>query len=133
MASGDYTLIRLAESECIYGGTLRRLRSALGATAFGLQLVELPAHFDAYPPHDHSDDGQEEVYLALEGRAVIRVGDQTLPLERGLAVRVGPGTMRKLETVDSPAQLLVIGGVPGAVYHAAAWTEEGAPDPGAGG
>jgi hypothetical protein len=42
---------------------------------------------------------------------------------------VGPGETRKLITRDEGARVLAIGAVPGEVYSAPDFTEEGQPDP----
>jgi len=45
-------------------------------------------------------------------------------------IRIGPGEMRQVTTGDEGVQLLAIGAVPGRVYDAPAFTEEGASLPG---
>ncbi len=59
-----------------------------GVDSFGLAIFDLPPNFDAYPEHDHSEDGQEEVYLALSGSAQIDIeGEEHDP--RSLDRRAG--------------------------------------------
>jgi quercetin dioxygenase-like cupin family protein len=126
----DVTVKRLDEFEAIFGGGMRRVRSGLGVTSFGMQVIELPPDFSMYPDHDHSHDEQEEVYLALSGRATLRVGeDEEHELEPGVFARVGPGQKRKLITGQEGGRFLVLGGTPGQVYEAPEWTEEGAASP----
>jgi hypothetical protein len=45
-------------------------------------------------------------------------------------VRVAPGTVRKVYTGDEPIRMVIVGGVPGAVYEAPEVSQLGAPDPG---
>ena len=121
----DVTVKRLEEFEAVFGGGMRRVRAGLGVTSFGMQVMELPPDFLIYPAHDHSHDQQEEVYLALGGRATLRVGEEEFELEPGVFARVGPGQQRKLLTGDEGARILVMGGTPGHAYEPPEWTEEG--------
>jgi quercetin dioxygenase-like cupin family protein len=125
----DVTVKRLEDFEAIFGGGMRRVRSGLGVTSFGMQVIELPPNFSAYPDHDHSHDEQEEVYLVLGGRATLRMSEDSYELEPGVFARVGPGQKRKLVTADEGARLLCLGGTPGQVYEPPEWTEEGAASP----
>jgi mannose-6-phosphate isomerase-like protein (cupin superfamily) len=92
-----------------------------------MQVENFPPHFEHHPEHDHSDDGQEEVYTVLAGSATLHVGGDEYRLEPGVFARVGAGERRKVTTGDEPVQLLAIGGTPGAAYEAPAFTEVGAP------
>jgi mannose-6-phosphate isomerase-like protein (cupin superfamily) len=121
----DVTVKRLEDFEAVFGGGMRRVRAGLGVTAFGIQVIELPANFSMYPNHDHSHDDQEEVYTPLSGRATLLVGEESYELEPGVFARVGPGLKRKLVTGDEGARLLCLGGTPGQAYEAPEWTEEG--------
>ena len=112
---------------------MRKVRAELGLSSFGVQTVDLPPNFEGYPWHDHSDEGQEELYVAIRGRATVEIeGGESVELAPGeIAVRVGPGTGRRVVTGAEPVRLLIVGGVPGAVYSAKDFTELGAPDPAA--
>ncbi len=121
----DVTVKRLEDFDAVFHGGMRRVRAGLGVTSFGIQVIELPADFSMYPSHDHSHDEQEEVYLALGGRATLQVGEEEFDLEPGVSARVGPGQQRKLLTGSESARILCLGGTPGKVYEAPEWTEEG--------
>ena len=121
----DVTVKNLDEFEAIFGGGMRRVRAGLGVSSFGMQVMELPPEFTTYPSHDHSHDEQEEVYLALAGRATLQVGEDEFELEPGVFARVGPGQQRKLVTGSEGARILSIGATPGKAYEPPEWTEEG--------
>ena len=125
----DVTVKRLEEFETIFGGGFRRVRAGLGVSSFGLAVMDFPPGFSQYPEHDHSNDGMEEVYTALEGRAFLQVRGEEYVLEPGTFARVGPAETRKLITRDEAARVLAIGAVPGEVYEPPEFTEEGQPDP----
>jgi mannose-6-phosphate isomerase-like protein (cupin superfamily) len=125
----DYTAVRIDEIEGIYRGAFKRARAALGVTSFGMQVIDIPPNVNAYPEHDHSEDGQEEVYVTLQGGGQIDIEGELVRLDRDTLVRVAPGTTRKVYPGDEGIRILVIGAVPGATYEAPAVTELGAPDP----
>jgi mannose-6-phosphate isomerase-like protein (cupin superfamily) len=125
----DVTVKRLEEFEAIFGGGFLRVRAGLGVSSFGLAVMNLPSNFKDYPEHNQAHDHQEEVYAVIRGRATLVVGEATYDLEPGVWARVGEGEQRKIVTGDEPAQVLAIGGSPGAVYKPPEFTEEGAPDP----
>lgn len=126
---GDLTVKKLEDCEALFGDSFYRVRAGLGLKAFGMQLARFPAGFDQYPEHDHSHDGQEEVYVTLKGAATLIADGQEHRLEPGVFARVGPGTRRKIVTGDQPVELLCLGGTPGQAYDVPDWTEEGAPPP----
>jgi len=127
----DLTVKRLEDFEAVFGGGFLRVRAGLGVSSFGLSVIQLPADFSHYPEHNQTHDGQEEVYTLLEGSATLIVDGEEHLLEPGVFARVGAGEMRKIVTGAESARVLAIGAVPGEVYHAPEFTEEGAPDPAA--
>ena len=87
----DVTLARVDEMETIYEGVARRARAALGVTAWGRQVMTLPPDWDGYPNHSHDasteEAGQEEVYIPLEGSALLTADGETYELRPGVMVR----------------------------------------------
>ena len=98
---------------------------AVGYAAFTALNIE------AYPEHDHSGDGQEEVYLALRGGGEIEIDGERHPLDPDRVVRVSAGTSRKVFPGDEGIRLVAIGGVPGKAYEVRDSTKLGSPDPAA--
>jgi hypothetical protein len=45
----DYDVQRIDEIEAMFAGGMRRARSALGVTSFGMQVLELPANLEPGP------------------------------------------------------------------------------------
>ena len=126
------TVKRLEEFDGAYGGAFKRVRAGLGVTSFGIAVIDIPPGFDAYPEHDHSGDGQEEVYTALSGRATITIGGEggeEHTLEPDTWIRVPSGVMRKVVTGDEPVRMLALGGTPGVAFEPQDWTEEGGAEP----
>ena len=92
----------------------RKVRRALGVTAFGVNAIEIPEGYDA-PRHFH--DEQEELYFVHRGRVEIEFGDGSkYVLGPGGLARVDAPTVRKIRNVgDGPAVYLVAGGKGGYV------------------
>ena len=124
-----YAVKRIDDMEAIYLGAFKRARAELDISSFGLQVMDIPAGADQYPEHDHSEDGQEEVYIALRGSAEIEIDGERFPLDTETMVRVSPGTRRKIWPGDEPVRVLAIGAMPGRPYQAPEISELGAPDP----
>lgn len=126
----DISVKRIEDFDSPNGGGFCRARAGLGVTSFGMQVENFPPHFEHFPEHDHSADGQEEVYTALSGVGTLHAGGETYRLEPGVFARVGPGVTRRITTGEEPIQLLALGAIPGAAYSPPAFTEVGAPLPG---
>jgi mannose-6-phosphate isomerase-like protein (cupin superfamily) len=127
-----YTVKKIDDMEAIYGGGFKRARAEMGVESFGMQVLDLPPNLtDQYPEHDHSNDGQEEVYMVLHGKAEIEVDGDTHQLEPETMVRVGPGITRRLRTGSEGARVLALGGCAGKPYEAPDVSRLGAPDPAA--
>ncbi len=119
----DYTVKRIDDMEAGFGGGFVKVRAELGVTSFGVQLIRLPPNYPDYPEHDHSEDGQEEVYLALDGSGQIDIEGERIDLGKDLFVRVAPGTKRKVIPGAEGLTMLVVGGRPGAAYEISPETE----------
>lgn len=113
----DVTVMRLEEFDSAFGGAMKLVRHGLGVESFGLQVFDLPANADQYPEHDHAEDGQEEVYTALEGAAILQTDSEEHQLVPGVFARVGAGQKRKLVTRDQAARILALGGTVGRPYE----------------
>ncbi|HVU78314.1 MAG TPA: cupin domain-containing protein [Gaiellaceae bacterium] len=112
-----FILKRIDELSSINHGAVKLAGDELGVQSFGLQVLDLPAGFDAYPEHDHVHDGQEEVYLVLSGSAELTVAGDTVAAEAGSLVRVAPASRRKLVPGPQGARILAIGCTPGGDYE----------------
>ena len=112
-----FTLKRIDELRAINHGAVKLAGDELGVEAFGLQVLDLPAGFAEYPEHDHAQDGQEEVYVVLDGSAEFTVAGQRVQAEAGTLVRVEPESTRKLVPGPQGVRVLAIGCVSGGGYE----------------
>lgn len=111
------TMRRIDDLPTTLHGAVKLAGDELGIESFGLQVLDFPGGFADYPEHDHSDDGQEEVYVVLAGSAEFEVGGRPVTTEAGSMLRVGPGVMRKLVPGPDGVRVLAIGCVPGGTYR----------------
>jgi mannose-6-phosphate isomerase-like protein (cupin superfamily) len=125
----NYQVKKIDEMEAVYRGAFKRARAELGAESFGLQVIDMPPEFGDYPEHDHAEDGQEEVYLALRGGGEIEIEGERFPLDPEHMVRVAPGTSRKVWPGPDGIRMVIVGGVPGGIYQAPEISRLGEPDP----
>jgi mannose-6-phosphate isomerase-like protein (cupin superfamily) len=105
----------------LWDGFAKLVRAGLNVTAFGVQIMDLPPDYTT-APHDESDTGQQELYVALRGAGAVVAGDERLPLDPEHLVRVDAGVDRRLTSGPAGLRVLCVGGVPGAPYVAPEWT-----------
>jgi mannose-6-phosphate isomerase-like protein (cupin superfamily) len=96
------------------GPGFRKVRRALGVTAFGVNAIEIPPAFET---GRHYHEQQEELYFVHRGRIEMTFDDDAVHvLGPGGLARVDPSTIRKVKNVgDEPAVYLCMGGKDGYV------------------
>jgi len=96
------------------GHGFRKIRDAIGLTAFGMNAICLPP---GYETGRHWHDRQEEVYFVHRGRIEMEFGDgSTHLLEEGGIAWVDAPTLRKVRNVgDGDALYVIVGGRDGYV------------------
>jgi len=123
MADG-YTIKHRDEFEAMEGSggaTWRLARKALGESAFGLNLVEI-APGGQIPEHDEAQSGQHELYVVLEGEAVLRIGGEDHPAPAGTFASIEPPVSRTiLNRSEAPVTALLIGVDPNGGYEPMSW------------
>ena len=119
----DYTAKKIGEMEAGFGGGFVKARAELGVSSFGMQIIRMPPGYGDYPEHDHAQDGQEEVYVVLDGSGTMDVEGDAVELDGDTLVRVASGTKRKVKAGPQGISMLVLGGCPGEAYKASAMTE----------
>jgi mannose-6-phosphate isomerase-like protein (cupin superfamily) len=110
--SDGYTISSIDELGDGYG--FRKVRKALGVTAFGANVVVYPPMYEGF---HHFHDTQDELYFVHAGTARVEVGGETRVLGPGGLVHVEAATRRKLSNASETEDLvlLVVGGKGGYV------------------
>jgi mannose-6-phosphate isomerase-like protein (cupin superfamily) len=95
------------------GPGFRKIRGALGVTAFGINAIVMPAGHDGFL---HYHDTQDELYFVHRGRVVVEVEGEIHQLREGGLFHVSSTTARKVSNpFDEDAIILAIGGKDGYV------------------
>jgi uncharacterized cupin superfamily protein len=121
---GNYTIKHRDEFETMAGSgesTWMLARKALGTAAFGYNLVEIGPG-GQIPEHDESQSGQVELYIVLEGEAVMRLDGEDHPAPAGTFASIEPAATRTiLNRSDAPVTALLIGVDPSGGYEPMSW------------
>jgi mannose-6-phosphate isomerase-like protein (cupin superfamily) len=95
------------------GPGFRKIRAALGVSAFGVNGVVYPPHYVG-PAHYH--DTQDELYFVHRGSAVFTIDGDEHRVEAGGLVHVESTTPRQITNAgDEELVLVVVGGKGGYV------------------
>jgi mannose-6-phosphate isomerase-like protein (cupin superfamily) len=90
------------------GPGFRKIRGALGVTAFGINAIVLP---EGYATNKHVHERQEETYFVHSGKIEIEFGDGSKHrLGPGGLARVDPATVRRLRNVGQGEAVYVCAG-----------------------
>jgi quercetin dioxygenase-like cupin family protein len=88
------------------GPGFRKIRPALGVTAFGVNAIVLPP---AYATNLHFHDEQEELYFVHSGRIAIEFGDGSVQeLEAGGLAWVDAPTHRRLRNLSDSEEAVYV-------------------------
>jgi quercetin dioxygenase-like cupin family protein len=122
--SSTYTIKHRDEFEPMEGSgdcTWKLARKALGTSAFGFNLVEIEPG-GQLPEHDEAQSGQVELYVILDGEAVLRIEDEDHPAPAGTFASIEPPASRTiLNRSDSGVTALLIGVDPRGEYEPMTW------------
>jgi mannose-6-phosphate isomerase-like protein (cupin superfamily) len=95
------------------GPGFRKVRQAMGVTAFGVNALVLAPHQEGFP---HYHDVQDELYFVHSGTARFEVDDEARELGPGGLCHVSSTTPRKVSNAGKDdLVLLVLGGKDGYV------------------
>jgi tetratricopeptide (TPR) repeat protein len=98
-----------------------RLRRELDLGAFGASAAyQAQAGGEVIGEHDElgpGADGQEELYVVVQGSATFTLGDEEVEAPHGTVVFVQPTTMRKAVATSDETIVLAVGGRRGEAYR----------------
>ena len=107
-----YEISSLDELGDGYG--FRKVRRALGVSAFGVNGIVMPPGFEGFL---HFHERQDELYFIHRGRARVEIGGETREVGEGGLIHVEATTARRVSNASDSEDLvmLVIGGKGGYV------------------
>jgi mannose-6-phosphate isomerase-like protein (cupin superfamily) len=101
-------------------GVVKKVRKALGVTAFGVNYFDLPALAEGLE-HNETRSNQEEVYVYVKGSGRLRVGDAEVEVREGIAVRVDPEVTRQPMAGPEGLAWVAIGAPKHGEYEPPSW------------
>ena len=120
-----YAVAHLGEIAEIDDGRepFRPVRHHFGITSFGVNAwTGRNAGDRLINEHDEAEeDGQEELYLALSGRARFELDGLRIEAAAGTFVFVPPGVKRTAFAEEPETTLIAVGGTPGRAYEPDGW------------
>jgi uncharacterized cupin superfamily protein len=105
----EFTILHRDDFE--RSGRWRLVRRSLGLKAFGMNLVEIEPG-GGIPAHDEIERDHEEVFVVLEGDAVIIVDGTEHPAPAGTFARLDPRPLRTVVNKGEGPALVLIASAP---------------------
>jgi quercetin dioxygenase-like cupin family protein len=122
--AANYTIKHRDEFERMGGSgdcTWLLARKGLDTKAFGYNLVEI-APGGQIPEHDEAESGQVELYVILEGEAVMRLDGEDHPAPAGTFASIEPAATRAiLNRSEGTVIAMLIGVEPDGGYKPMSW------------
>mgnify|MGYP000053042055 CR=1 FL=1 len=83
------------------------LRDALDAEQVGVTVLDADEGWSGME-HDHAEDGQEEIYVLVDGAATVTVDGEAVSMAPGDALRIDPDATRTID-VEEESQFVLVG------------------------
>jgi len=103
----SYTKVDSGDVEPI-GDGMRFLRDPLDCENLGVTLLDADPGWTG-KEHDHAEDGQEEVYVLVEGSATVTVDGEDVELGAGEALRLPAEATRQIRNGDTESTFVLVG------------------------
>ena len=100
---------------------MRPVRHHLGITAFGTNAWTAAAEGDRLMPEHEEDEGSEELYVVLRGRARFEIDGESVDAPEGTLVFVQPKTNRTAFAEEAGTTVLAVGSRVGQPYEVGGW------------
>lgn len=108
---------RVGELEATMGGGFGLVGRSLGVSAFGINVLRMPADYSEYPEHDESESRQDEVYVVVKGSAQLIADGEEHELTPLAFAHVPAGVKRKWIAGAEGVTIVAVGGVPGEAFE----------------
>lgn len=103
----SYTKVTYTDVEPV-ADAMHFLRDPLDCEQVGVTIVDCDPGWSG-KPHDHADEGHEEVYVLVEGAATVAVDGEDVALTAGDAIRLPPEAERAIHNGDTESTLVLVG------------------------
>ncbi|WP_276272059.1 cupin domain-containing protein [Haloarcula litorea] len=103
----SYTKCTYADTDPV-AGAMHFLRDPLDCENVGVTIVDCEPGWTG-KPHDHGDNGQEEVYVLVDGAATVTVGGEAVEMTAGDALRIDSASTRQIRNGETESQFVLVG------------------------
>ncbi len=115
----SFNIVETGEFETT--GNWRLVRRTLGVDSFGINVVEV-APGSEIPTHDEIDRDQEEVFLVLDGNAVLVIDGEDHDVRPGTFARIDPEHKRTVRNDGGePVTVLIVSAPRTSGYEPMSW------------
>jgi len=83
------------------------LGEPLNCRQVGVTMVRCEPGWEG-DPHDHTDDGHEEVYILVSGEATVRIDTDDVGMESGDAVWIPPAATRQIRNGSRESSFVLV-------------------------
>jgi len=101
----------------------RPIRRRLGLSAFGTNAYTAEKAGQRVVEEHREQDGHEEMYVVLRGRATFTLGEDEVDAPAGTIVCAKPGTKRGAIAAEDGTAVLAVGAKPGEVFEPSPWED----------
>jgi mannose-6-phosphate isomerase-like protein (cupin superfamily) len=120
----DYRVARLDEIEAFdyrQDTRIQPVRHHMGITAFGTNAWRAESTGDRLFPEHEEDEGSEELYVVVRGRARFELGGDTVDAPAGTLVFVSPEVTRTAFAEEAGTAVLAVRATRGEAYEPSGW------------
>lgn len=100
---------------------MRPVRHHLGITAFGANAWTAANEGDRLLPEHQEDEGNEELYVVVRGRARFEIDGEAVDAPQGMLVFVRPESNRTAFAEEAGTTVLAVGSTVGRPYEVGGW------------
>ena len=122
-----YEVVHLDELERLpvddEGLLWRPLRRRIGLEAFGSNAWTGAKAGDRVVEEHKEEDGHEELYFVVSGRATFALGDEEIDAPPGTVIFAPPGTKRGAIAAEPETTVVVFGAKPGVPHEISEWED----------
>ncbi|MFC6717589.1 cupin domain-containing protein [Natrialbaceae archaeon GCM10025810] len=102
----SYTKVNYEEVEQV-SSAMHFLSDPLETEQVGVTIARCDPGWKSRP-HDHTDNGHEEVYVLIEGEAAVLVDDEAVEMEAGDALWIPPESTRQIRNGASESAFVLV-------------------------
>jgi len=102
----SYKRVNYRDIEPVSGG-MHFLREPLDSERVGVTITRCEPGWNSRP-HDHVENGHEEIYVLIEGSATVTIDGEAVDMESGDAIWIPPDVTRQIRNDDEECAFVLI-------------------------